>query len=110
MLAETVVQQRSCIGREGEQPALTPAGRRLLGGLDQLCRLALLAPQCCEQHCVLRERRVTSRLRNQAIFVNHHRCCVQLAGEQMGPGQIVERELQVHQGARAAGELGLAGG
>jgi hypothetical protein len=55
----------------------------------------------------MRDRRVPGRLGDHAIFLNHQRDRVQVAGEKMGSGEVVECELQVRESACAAGELGL---
>jgi hypothetical protein len=43
------------------------------------------------------------------IFFNQPRCRGQLAGENVGPGQVVERNRQVHERTCVARELDLAG-
>ena len=107
---EAVVEHRARVGREVDQPAQTACGRLPQGGLDQLGRLCLLAAPGREHHLGIRNRRVPGRLRDQAILFDQLRRRGQLAGEKVGPGEEVERELQVHERARVAGELNLASG
>lgn len=57
-----------------------------------------------------RNGRVPRRIRDQAIFFGQPRCCGQLAGDDVGSRQVVERELQVYERARVASELNLGRG
>ena len=107
---QAVVQYRARVGREAGQPARAVRGRLLRGGLDQLARLCFPAPPGREHHLGIRHRRVPGGLGDQMIFFDHQRRRGQLASEEVGSGQVVQRELQVHQGARFAGEPGLPGG
>ena len=63
-----------------------------------------------DQHLRVRNRRVPGRLRDQAIFVDHRRGRGQLARENVGSSDEVEREPQLHERARLAGDLYLTGG
>ena len=107
---QAVVEYRARVGREADQPAQTASGRLLRAGLDQLRRLSLPAAPGGEHHRVVCDGRVPGRLGDKAVFFDHQRRRGQVASNQVGSGQVVERELQVHQGACAAGELGLASG
>jgi hypothetical protein len=78
--------------------------------LDQLRRLRLVAAPSGENHRGVHERWVSGRLSDQAGFVDHQGGRSQLAGEHVAPGQEAERELQVHERARVAGDLHLASG
>ena len=107
---QAVVQHRARVGREAGQPARAACGRLLRAGLDQLRRLPFPAPPGREHHRGIRNRRVPGRLRYQVIFFDQPRCRGQLAGQNVGSGQVVERERQVHEGPVFAGELDLASG
>jgi len=108
--AQAVVEHRFRVGSEADHPAQTACGRLLQAGLDQLRCLSLPAAPGGEHRRVVGHRRVPCRLGDKAVFFDHQRRRRQVASEQVGSGQVVERELQVQQGARAAGELGLASG
>jgi hypothetical protein len=105
---EAVVEHRAHVGRKDDPQ--TACGRLAQGGLDQLGRLCLPAAPGREHHLGIRNRRVPGRLGDQAIFFDHQRRRRQLAGDKVGRGEEVERELQVHERARVASELNLANG
>ncbi len=106
--AEAVVEHRTRVG--GEVDAQTACGRLPHGGLDQLRRLRLPAAPGRQHHLGIRNRRVPGRLGDQAIFFEQPGRCRQLAGDNVGRGKDVERELQVHQRTGLASEPDLASG
>ena len=108
VLPEAVVQHRARVVRPADQGGRGACGRLPRDGLDQLRRLLLPAPPGREHHRGIRNGRVPGRLRDQVIFFDQPRRRGQLAGENVGSGQVVERERQVHERAGVAGELDLA--
>src|SRR6266404_8681342 len=54
--------------------------------------------------------RVPSRLCDQTIFLEQQHGGGRLAGKKVRPGEEVERELQLHECTRFAGELNLTRG
>ena len=108
VLPETVVQDRARVGRKAGQPAHITCSRLPRDGLDQPRCLLFLAPPGREHHLGIGNRRIPGRLRYQMIFFDQPRCRGQLAGENMGPGQVVERKRQVRERTPFARELDLA--
>jgi hypothetical protein len=108
--AQPVVQYGARVRRRAGQDARTAWGRLLDGGLDQFGGLLFPALPGGEHHRGISDRRVAGHLRDQVIFFDQPLRHAQLAGEQVEQAEEVERDLQVDEGARLAGDLNLAGG
>ncbi len=106
---EAVVQHRAGVVREVDQHAHTACGCCRHGGLDHVGCLWLLAPPGGEHHRGDRDRGVPGGVCDQLVLVEQLGRRGHLAGQKMGFGQEVERELQVHEGTGVAGGLGPAG-
>ena len=107
---QAVVEHRARVGSDGDEPAKAACGRLPQRRLDQLRGLRLLAAPGRKDHLGVRDRRVPGRLRDQAILLDRQRRRGELARDEMGSGDEVQREAQLHERARVAGDLCLASG
>ena len=102
---EGVVEHRLEVCQVGDEPAHPARARLASCGLEQLGRLRLLAAPDREQHVVVQNRLVAGCLGDQAILVEEELRHRQLPGVNEASTEEVEREAQLHERARLAGDL-----